>query len=486
MAASWNRRTFLKSAAAVAALGMLPNAYAAEGPVNLSPTPRRKTPGLIRGAFFYPPEQVVLEGKCEDSWSREHWFTWPGNQFRPAEQQAKFTARLREMAKGLDVTLAMDGGPIYTDAGIKAFIADVQANQPEALLLIDFYNSFSGKLYQVLDAYEGPIILYHALGANHQLPPERFRTEKGMQYIHSIEHWDALERGLRAVHAKVRMRQSRLLRVSGRLKEEADAHEAFFDMPIHGVPAGHFNDLFDATQVTDEMRKLARSVRRRARRVTDLSDEAFLDAVRAHAAVVHLMERHDADAITIECLFLKHRKPCLSFSINNGALVPCGCENDLNATLTLMLGANLFGRGGFQHNPEFDTEENLYFGSHCTCLTRLHGPDEGQAPYTLRPFFHQLPKTLALDVIWPEGERVTLCKYHSGKNLVDAWAGEVISSPGCPPTGGCATRVLAKIDDVDDVCSIYPGPHPVIYDGDFARHMKTFAELYDLEIRTNC
>jgi len=62
----------------------------------------------------------------------------------------------------------------------------------------------------------------------------------------------------------------------------------------------------------------------------------------------------------------------------------------------------------------------------------------------------------------------------------------VISTPACPPTGGCATRALVQIENVADVCSIYPGPHPVLYCGDFARHLKTFAQLYGLEIRTNC
>lgn len=486
MATSWDRRTFLKAAAALAALGALPDARAGENSTNLIPSLRKKKPGLVRGAFFYPPEQVVLDGQCEDGWSKHNWFTWPGNQFKPEEQQAKFMGHLKDMSRGLALELAIDKQPIYTDAAIQAFIAEVKTTKPDALLLFNFWNSFSAKLYPILDAYEGPIILYHPLGANHQLPPERFRTEKGMQYIHSIEHWEALERGLRSVHTKVCMRQSKLLRVSGRLKEEADDHEAFFDTPIHGVPAGHLNDLFDATEVTAEMRKLVDSVRAEAQTVTSLDKQAFHDAVRAHVAVLNLMERHEADAITVECLFLKHRKPCLSFSINNGALVPCGCENDLNATLTLMLGANLFGRGGFQHNPEFDTEENLYFGSHCTCLTKLQGPDGEDAPYTLRPFFHQLPKTLALDVVWPAGERVTLCKYHSGEKRLDAWAGELISSPSCPPAGGCATRVLAKMDNVDDICSIYPGPHPVVYSGDFAQQMKTFAQLYEMDIRTNC
>jgi hypothetical protein len=51
---------------------------------------------------------------------------------------------------------------------------------------------------------------------------------------------------------------------------------------------------------------------------------------------------------------------------------------------------------------------------------------------------------------------------------------------------GCATRALVKIDGVADVCSVYSGPHPILYCGDFAGHLKTFAQLYGLEIRTNC
>ncbi|NLT61861.1 MAG: hypothetical protein GXX88_14530 [Candidatus Hydrogenedentes bacterium] len=480
-----NRRTFMISSAALMASGMLTRAHAADTSTLLA-APRAKHPARVRGAFFYPPREVVLEGKCEDSWSTHQWFTWPGNQFEPEAQQATFEQRLADMTRGLSIALELDRAPIYTDAGIQAFIADITANKPEALLLFNFWNSFSAKIVPILDAYDGPIILYHPLGANHQLPPERFRTEKGLQYIHSIEHWDALERGLRAVHAKTRMAQSRLLRVSGRLEKEADDHVEFFDLPVHGVPAGYFNDLYDATEITPEMTRLAAAVRRRADNVTGLEKNAFLDAVRAHAAVLALMDKYDADAITIECLFLKHRKPCLSFSINNGALVPCGCENDLNASLSLMLGANLFGRGGFQHNPEFDTEENLYFASHCTCTTKLHGPDAKDAPYALRPFFHQMPKTLALDVDWPAGERITLAKYHRDENRLDAWCGDIIDSPQCPPSGGCATRVLARMDNVDDICSIYPGPHPVVWCGDFGRHAKTFAQLYQLEIRTNC
>ena len=480
-----DRRTFLKSTAALAAVSLWPLGSFASSGAGLNPWPRKKKPALIRGAFFFPPAEVVLAGKNEDTWSKQEWFTWPGNQFAPEQQQAKFLARLGQLAQGLDLTLALEEKPIYTDAGVTAFIQSLETSRPAALLLFNFWNTFSQKLRPVLEAWKGPIILYHPVGANHQLPPAFFRAAPRVQYIHSIENWEALERGLRAVHAMNRMAQSRLLRVSGQVQQESDATEPFFALPVHTVPADHFNRVFDEMAVSGEMARLGRSVRHHARHITDLSDAAFRDAVRAHAAVCKLLETHEADAITIECLFLKHRKPCLSFSLNNGNMVPCGCENDFNATLTLMLGANCFGRGGFQHNPEFDTEQNLYFGAHCTCTTRLHGPGAKEAPYGLRPFFHQMPKTLAVDVQWPAGETVTLCKYQSGKKQLDAWRGQVVSSPTCPPTGGCATRVLVRIEGVPEVCSIYAGPHPILYCGDFARHLKAFAQLYQLELRTN-
>ena len=262
------------------------------------------------------------------------------------------------------------------------------------------------------------------------MPPERFRTDPRIHYIHSIEHYEALENGLRAVHARNLMAKSRLLRISGKIEQETDDVEPFFNTAIHAVPAAHFNDIYDALEETDAMREMAAAFRAGARTITDLSDQSFLDAARAHMAVLEIMKRHEADAITIECLFLKHRKPCLSFAANNGILVPCGCENDLNATLSLMLGAYLFDTPGFQHNPEFDTVENRYFGSHCTCTPHLHGPDQPAAPYDFRPFFHQMPKTPALMCNGPE-EPVTLFKYQADGPLLHVWEGKVLSSPAC-------------------------------------------------------
>jgi len=482
---SIDRRLFMKSATATSLFALISGDFQSLWADVLQAKRQLKKPAVIRGAFFYPPLEVVLKGEFEDGWRKEKWCTWPGNQFKPEEQQKKFMKHAVNVAKNLDIDLRIDKKSIYTKVGIRKFIQDIQANRPDALLLYNFWNTMSRELVPVLEAYDGPIIVYHPVGANHQLPPKHFETAPRVQYIHSIENWNAIERGLRAVHTQNFMSQSRLLRISGRLKGEKTVTNDFFGMTIHEVPTAHFNALFDEIEYKPEMEKMARKVRAEAIKVDDLADKAFEDAVRAHAAVNKIMQQYKADAITIECLFLKHRKPCLSFAVNNGNLVPCGCENVLDASLSLMLGSNLFGRGGFQHNPEFDTEENLYFASHCTCAMKLHGPQGKSTPYLLRPFFHQMPKTLALDVQWPEGEQVTLFKYNSAKKELDAWSGVVQGSPACPPTGGCATRVLVKIKDVKDIRDVYPGPHPILYCGDFVKQVKTYAELYSLKVHCN-
>lgn len=76
---------------------------------------------------------------------------------------------------------------------------------------------------------------------------------------------------------------------------------------------------------------------------------------------------------------------------------------------------------------------------------------------------------------WPAGERITLAKYHRD-NRLDAWCGDIIDSPQCPPSGGCATRVLARMDNVDDICSIYPARIQWgVVRQHLAYHAKTFA-----------
>ena len=482
------RRDFLALSGAMGAsvfLASLPADRAVAAEVAMPPL--AKKPARVLVAFLYPPADVVNEGKMEDSWAPHHWFTWPGNQFQPEAQEQKFTAKIRAMAESLGMEVEFTSRAIYQQAKVEEFIARAKHTAPDAVLIVNFWNTLSKWAFRMATESAPTAIVYHSLGSNHQLPPESLRKAEGIYYIHSIENFDEIERGLRAVRAKKMLGQSRLLRVFGNATTVSRDREKTLGVEIVNVPADELNAMFDAIKPADALQQEAMEFKKRALRVTDVSDEYFIEAMRAHRAVRQIVHRYGADAVTIECLMLKHRKPCLSFALNNGNLLPSGCENDLNATLTLMLGRWLFDRAGIQHNPEFDTSENRYFGAHCTCALKLHGPKGASQQFVVRPFFHQFPNTVALDVHWTPGEPILVTKYQTGKNALSCWTGKVIESPASPPTGGCATRVLMEIDSVKDVCDIYAGPHPVLFCGDRgdARRMKAFARMYRFKLEGN-
>ena len=148
-----------------------------------------------------------------------------------------------------------------------------------------------------------------------------------------------------------------------------------------------------------------------ALKVMDVTDHYFIEAFRSHRTVGTLLDRYAADGITIDCLMLEHRKPCVTFALRNGELTgTCGCENDIRATMTLLLNRYLLGRAGFQHNSGYDLARNRYYATHCTCALKLNGPDAPAQPYKVRPFFHHLPKTAALDVQWTPDAPVILAQ----------------------------------------------------------------------------
>jgi hypothetical protein len=194
----------------------------------------------------------------------------------------------------------------------------------------------------------------------------------------------------------------------------------------------------------------------------------------------------------------------------NGSLVPAACENDLPALYTQLLGQLLIGRPGFQHNPCYETEKNHYYASHCTCPTKLHGPDGPPAPYLLRRFAHTNEGSCAIQVFWPSGEPVTMVRYHPAERpaaptdkpaakttaeptaepstegagavpALDVYAGRVVASHPMPPAAGCTTNVEIEITDRDDALSV-EGHHNVIFCGDFARRFRLFAQLHRMRL----
>jgi hypothetical protein len=87
----------------------------------------------------------------------------------------------------------------------------------------------------------------------------------------------------------------------------------------------------------------------------------------------------------------------------------------------------------------------------------------------------------------PPGEKVFQMKYIPSRDQVFAYTGTMVGSPEINTAGGCATRFVMDVDKTDDVCSIYHGPHPILYFGTAteAKRIKAFAQLVGLEFIGN-
>ncbi|NUQ65796.1 MAG: hypothetical protein HUU20_25300 [Pirellulales bacterium] len=437
-------------------------------------SPRKKAGAVVRAVFLYPPSQTFA--------GPEGWWSWPGNDFDAENRQKQYVASLGEMAKKLGMTIACDGPPVANTEDARRLAQEIGATKPDGLLLVMFYNRSLADADLLLKAAEEsgiPAVFYVGLGVKHG-PVAQYRRP-GVYFIQSLDNFPAIEYGMRMIQAKKLMGQNRLLSIT-EAPETREGTEAFLGATVRVVPFARYAEEFEKVAIGAEAKSLIESVTGKAKEIRGISREALENAARAHFALKKLLADEQADGVTMNCLRRGMLKPCISFATLNSQLVPAACENDLPAVYTQMLGQLLTGRPGFQHNPCYDTENNHYYASHCTCPTKIHGPDGAELSYLLRRFAHTNEGSCAIQVFWNPGDPVTMVRYYPGDPpSLDVYAGKVVASHPMPPAAGCTTNVEIELTDRDDACMVR-GHHNLLFCGEFARHFRLFAQLYKMKL----
>ena len=477
--APWKRNTltdpyFLTLAGTATGLASLgtASAPAAETAVAAAST---KAPAQIRVAFIYPPSKTFSDDP-------NGWWSWPGNEFDAEGRQKKYVKELRKVEEELGVELTIDSQPIASNQQVSALTKELSEKRPDGLLLVMFYNRSLKQADALLKAAEAngiPVIFYIGLGVKHGAVAHYRRP--GVYFIQSLDNLQAIEYGLRMVHARKRMAAARLLSIT-EAPAEQEGVEKFFGTTVRVVPFSQYAEAFEKVTIGEEARKWIETNQKKATEIRQISPKAMDNAARAYFALQQLLEKHQGDGLTMNCLKRGMLKPCLAFSVLNGQLIPAACENDFPAMYTQLLGQLLTGRPGFQHNPCFDTEGNTYYGSHCTCPIRVYGPSGDTLPYLLRRFAHTNEGSCAIQVFWKADDPVTMVRYHQGKPpSLDIYEGRVVASHPMPPAAGCTTNVEVKINDRPDACMV-KGHHNLLFCGDHARKFRLFAQLYKMRI----
>ena len=468
-----DRRDFLTAMGAAAGAA----AFTSLGSVAADEIPEvnKKEGAVVRAAFLYPPSKTFADDP-------DGWWSWPGNDFNAEGRQKQYAAALLDMEKKLGMKIVADKQPIANRQDAQRLASEIEAAPPDGLLLIMFYNRSLGDADLLLEAAERAgisSVFYIGLGVKHgQVATYR---RPGVYFIQSLDNLEAIEYGMRMINTRKLMSQSLLLSVT-EARERSEHVEPFFGTRLRVVPFSQYADEFDKVSIGKDARRLIDRLTDGAKEIRGVTRDAIENAARAHCALLKLLADEHADGLTMKCLRRGMLKPCISFATLNGQLIPAACENDIPAAYTQLLGQLLTGRPGFQHNPCFETERNHYYASHCTCPTKMHGPDGEELPYLLRRFAHSNEGSCAIQVFWKPDDPVTMVRYYPGKEpALDVYAGKVAQSHAMPPAGGCTTNVEIEITDRPDACMVQ-GHHNLLFCGDFARKFRLFAQLCKMRL----
>ena len=158
-----------------------------------------------------------------------------------------------------------------------------------------------------------------------------------------------------------------------------------------GVVEVGFEELSAACQNADgdQARQLAARWKSAARSVLlDDPDATLEQSARLYLAQQAVLEKHQAEAITINCLggfYGGHLAayPCLGFvELLDTGLVGA-CEADLLSTVTMIVMKHLVGRPGFISDPVLDTSKRQIIYAHCVAPTRMFGPASEPNPFEI-------------------------------------------------------------------------------------------------------
>jgi len=469
------RRDFLQTVGitAGAVAGFSAGAFGAAASPEKAPAPKKLPPpkkgtATVLGAFVYPSSKSLR---------KKGYWSAPGVDFDAEGRQKQYTARIGEMEKKLGMRISMDEKPLDSPTDVAQFINKVKQAKPDGLLLIPFYKRHWSHVMRIFGETEVPTVVLATLGV--LLGPrinQLYRTP-GAYLITSLDDLDAVEYGMRMINTARRMRESRIISIAG--SKAADYLVPGIGTQVRVLPLKRYYDEIERTPITAEVRQLAQTWKQGAKQVIEPSAEDLITAARMHMLNKRILEEEKGDAIMMDCLLRGRFLPCMSYMHLRDHGTAAGCQNDLDATLTMMLLLHLFDRPGFMGNAGMDTVNNLYHHAHCTSASKLSGTGKPSEPYLLRSFAHT-GLACVPEVLLREGQEVTLADYlHGEKPQMLIYTGKVVKNCHMPPAGGCRTNITMTINEVDDVCDV-KGMHQTVFYGNYARQLRAFCQLHGI------
>lgn len=224
-----------------------------------------------------------------------------------------------------------------------------------------------------------------------------------------------------------------------------------------------------------------------ADKVVEPGEEEIKKSGAMYLALLDLLARYKAQAITIDCLSLFYggklpAYPCLGFfQLNNDGKVGA-CEGDLPSTMMMLLMTNLVGRPGYISDPVIDTSKNEIIYAHCVATNRVFGPQGASNPYRIRNHSEDR-KGAAVQSLMPAGEITTSIEFNTERK--DIVMHQAKSVGNVEEDKACRTKLAAEvIGDINKLMTEWDrfGWHRVTVFGDHKKAVETVSALLGINV----
>ncbi|MFO7775467.1 MAG: hypothetical protein R6W89_06675 [Candidatus Hydrogenedentota bacterium] len=421
---------------------------------------------------------------------REEHPSWPGALYDSEAAQEQYTQKLREAADALGMEVDLRTEVIHSNEEADGWVAEAAEQEPDGLLVfvLDRQPPAWPTVHKAIDTGL-PTVAYAPMGTTF-IGQAGDAAARGA-FVCSATDFSDVVYGMKMLRARAMLREMRLLVVSGSERREDEI--PFYGTKLRYLPESTWLETYEQVEIGNAIQNLAREYLEAATKMAGPAEQDVLNAVRAYVTARRVIEREEADALTMNCLGAAGREatyPCLAFTRLLDSGVPAICEADLNSAIALMLVPQLFDRPGFMFNIVPVTDRGAVICSHCTCATRLKGFDQPRVPFHFAP--HHEDRDAVPVPHWEPGEEVTILQTPRGGGHMTILTGEVVDQVDVPPAGGCVVAPMVKLDgDFDNIFDGYEagvitrdaGHHTLFY-GNWRRELHAFCRLFGIEALT--
>lgn len=429
-------------------------------------------------AALRPAPEVCIAGAVVRQ-KPPYWLGWPGTSYDVEGMRERFSNAIASCAKRVGATYTVEPAPLEDDAAVTAFIAKLQAEKPDAVLLtLQHLNVW--KWVDDIRKAGFPTIVFAPIGTAFTGHVLNISREQGCHVVSTLE-MSAVEQAMHMIRAKRQFEATRLLIVAGDKREDSEIER--LGLKVRRIPRSSLHELFDKMPECDEAHEVARAMRRAARKMVEPTKQDTVNAARSYMTAKRLLKMEESNAITTDCLgMVTERKvptpPCMAATMFQDHGVTYGCEADVNGALSLLLVSYLFDRPGFQQDPVPETAKNVLIAAHCSSGTRLSGFDQDREPFILRSH-SESGIGVATQVLWKEGQPVSLVQFMGPHELI-VDEGTVVGNVDTPPAGGCRTSVEIEMKNIED-CRDVRGFHQAVFYGHHKRDVEAFCQMVGIK-----